>query len=366
MGYIVVFFFLINSKAFLGSSVALKFLPTFVLLLGVVKYYRVRKASFTFRPPTFTSRTWIYILFLLFFNISLARTAYPNATPVGLLNDTLAIIMIFLVAYGHVTSQFRTEVNFDDVYTRETLRMLLVPSVIIALFLLFYAVGYNHPSTKLRRQGEDMVILGALGIKLAKKAIPFTGQHPNLIGVWAGATFIMTFLGYITLKNITPKVRRLLLINTAIIGFFLLLADSRGTVFSTVMTTAIVFLTYKFRMQGVLRVFTIIVPIMPFVFVTMMATFADSALFSTFARSGGTQNLTTLSARTVIWEECLKEIRDLDTPHIFGWGEHGQSTAGVSKNYRDIFPPDSYENDLIVTHNMFFQAFFDIGYVGAL
>ena len=94
----------------------------------------------------------------------------------------------------------------------------------------------------------------------------------------------------------------------------------------------------------------------------MMGILAQTSLANVIARGdGGAQNLSTLSARSVIWEECLKEVADPKAQHLIGWGEHGQAKAGVSQRYAHIFPEDFYEDgreDLVVTHNFFFQTFF--------
>ena len=60
----------------------------------------------------------------------------------------------------------------------------------------------------------------------------------------------------------------------------------------------------------------------------------------------------------------MEEMAELKPMHMIGWGEHGESPAGASAKYKDVFREDQFENDLIVTHNMFFQAFFDVGYFG--
>ena len=91
-----------------------------------------------------------------------------------------------------------------------------------------------------------------------------------------------------------------------------------------------------------------------------MGVLSQTFLADKLARRGGSQNLSTLSARTVIWEECLKEVYDPKVIHFIGYGEHGQAISGVSDGYVDIFPDDFYDEDaLVVTHNFFFQVFFD-------
>ncbi|MEZ4830201.1 MAG: O-antigen ligase family protein [Bacteroidia bacterium] len=303
------------------------------------------------------------LLLLTFWSVCSVRL-FPNVTVTGLLNDSLSIIFLNILVYSALGFQFRRPDNFDKMFTKGTLQAIMVPSALIAFMLFLYIIGYNDPTTKLRRQGEEAIILKLIGISLQKKAIPYTeGTHPNTISIFAGATLVMTLVSLFLLE-VTRKEKIILYINAAICAAFMLIADSRGTILSFVVTLAMVYATYKVRFTGALRVFIVVVPFLPFLFSGLLAAFADSPMLAQFARSGDTKNLTTLSSRSIIWEECLEEVLEPKTIHVFGFGEHGQSTAGVSARYAYIFPSDAYENDLIVTHNMFFQSFFDVGYLG--
>ena len=366
MIYALIYFILLNAKTFTGPIFVLKFLPNLVLLIGVITYMRPNKGTLYIRRPSLSSKAWVYILFLLVWAVSILRTARPGASVVGHINDLGTIFMLSLVLYQYIATQFEEKVNFDTVFTRETIKMLLLPSIIIATLLSCYILGYNNPSTKILRMGEEMVILKALGIKMVKKAIPFTGgAAPNLFGIWSGGTFVLNLIAIMVLK-LDRRTKIILYINGLVIFGFLLFADSRGTLFSTIVTAAVVYMTFKFRMTGFLRVFVIVVPIMPFIFVTIMGLLAQTFLAEKLSRRGGAQNLSTLSARTVIWEECLKEFGEPKPIHLIGWGEHGEKPSGVVDRYIGIFPEDweSLDDGLMVTHNFFFQAFFDTGYLG--
>lgn len=365
MIYALIFFFLVNLKSFTGPIAILKFLPLGVLVVGALVQMSPGKGRLYLRVPSPTSQTYMFLAFLMLWVISILRTARGGASVAGHTNDIGAILLFSLVMYQHVTLKFKRPVIFDEVFTRETLKMLLIPSSIILLLFLVYVVGYNNPRTEILRQGEEMVILKMLGFKFPKKGIPFSlGAHPNLFGIWAGATFVLNAIAIMVLQ-LPKKVKWLLYLNGIGIFGFLLFADSRGTLLSTVVTSALVYFTYKFRFQGVLRAVVLIVPFLPFIFITMMGILAQTSIAGQLARGDkGAENLSTLSARTVIWGECLAAIQDPQLGHFFGYGEHGQATAGVSARYAHIFPDDFYEDDLIVTHNFFFQAFFDIGYFG--
>ncbi|MEZ4775554.1 MAG: hypothetical protein R3D00_20380 [Bacteroidia bacterium] len=364
MYYIIAFFLVVNLKGLTGGSLAFKFLPNFILLLGIFRYSFFSKGKVYLRKMYVESNFTMYGLYLIVFLVSLLRTAFPNATFTGLLNDTLSVIFLNLLVYSALGYQFRNPDNFEKLFNKGTLQAIMIPSALIAFMLFLYIIGYNDPTTKLRRQGEEAIILKLIGISLQKKAIPYTeGTHPNTISIFAGATLVMTLVA-LWLLEVTRKEKIFLYVNAVVCAAFMLIADSRGTILSFVVTLAMVYATYKVRFTGALRVFILVVPFLPFLFSGFLAAFADSPLLAQFARSGDTKNLTTLSSRSIIWEECLEEVLEPKPMHIIGFGEHGQSTAGVSARYAYIFPKDAYENDLIVTHNMFFQSFFDIGYLG--
>ncbi|MEM6807206.1 MAG: O-antigen ligase family protein, partial [Bacteroidota bacterium] len=146
---------------------------------------------------------------------------------------------------------------------------------------------------------------------------------------------------------------------------FMLLADSRGTFLMVFFAGVLTVLAFHFRMSGFLRVFVITVPVLPFLFVSMMSVVGTSDAAAEMSRTGNADNVATMSARTIIWEECMKEVTKPKPIHLVGWGEHGESPAGVAARYGPLFGsvyPEGYT--LIVTHNLFFQLFFDVGYIG--
>ncbi len=368
MLYALAYFLLLNFRSILGSLAIFKFLPNLILLIGVIAYMRPQKGRLYLAPASQSSKIGFFVLFLVLWSISILRTGREGASVVGHMNDLATIFFFPLVLYQYLNVKFRENVNFDEIFTRETLKMLMIPSMVIAGMLGLYAVGYNHPSTTVIRMGEDMVILKALGINMVKKAIPFTPKtHPNSFGIWAGGTFVLNAIAILVLQ-VSKRIKYLLYFNGLVIFGFLLFADSRGTLFSTGVTGIIVYLTYKFRMAGILRALIVIVPVMPFVFISLMGLISQTSIADKMSRGDkGAQNISTLSSRTTIWDACLEEIKDPKPIHFIGWGEHGQKMSGVSMVYAYMFPEDEWENpELIVTHNFFFQAFFDTGYIGAL
>lgn len=371
MAYALLFFYLFNAKLFLGATTLLKFLPNAILFFGVIRYTALNKARLYIKSPTISSHTYLWVFFLLLWGVSILRTARGGATFIGHFNDLSSIFLFSLVIYLFISSRFRFAAYyhpdfFDFVFTRYTLKLLRIPTVAVTILFFIYLIGFNHPSTVIMRNGEPMVMLKALGISLAKKAVPFTGgTHPTLFGIWAGATFVMNAMALATVWLKRGKRRKMYFNELAILGF-LIFADSRGTMMITLLTVAIVYLAFKFRLAGLLRWFVLVVPLLPFVFTVSMGLLAQTEYADILARGDqGAKNLSTLSARTVIWQECLEEIQDPSPIHLIGWGEHGQGPSGVARRYAHIFPDEHYDDiGLIVTHNFFFQAFFEVGYLG--
>lgn len=371
MEYILGYFFLQNMRNVFydgGLSMALKFLPNVILLIGVLRYMAKGHGKIYF-PKIVTGKNLFYwLIFLLLFIGSLLRTAYTTATPIGMFNDSFSVIMLNLLAFLWVGVEVRKGQDFEQVFNRTVFRLLIIIGVVVTMYCFLYFFGYKDPRTPLQRGGELNVLLKLVGIKLMKKMIPYTASmHPNTISVWAGATFIMTTIyWYVVKTSLKRKIWLYAIMFFA--GIFMMIADSRGTALMVVAGMGLVAITYFSKATGFLRVFVLAVPFLPFMFMLGLQAMSSASFLSTFSRTGDAENVTTMSGRTHIWAECIKEIEKFKLQHMIGWGEHGQSTAGVSKNYTQWFGEDEYEYgyDLIVTHNFFFQVFFDTGYLGVL
>ncbi|MEM6803079.1 MAG: hypothetical protein AAF696_16865, partial [Bacteroidota bacterium] len=333
MIYVLLYFFVINLRPLVGASsmgVLLKFLPNAILLLGALKYFVVGRGKLFFPKVYRESHFSTWMLFLAVFVVSLLRTAYPTATPVGTFNDFLSIFLINLLVFGYVGNQVRRTGDYEAVLNKTTVWIIAIPALVVAWYVGIYAVGYNHPSATLARAGEVAVVLKLVGINMIKKAIPYTwGMHPNTIGIFAGATFTMgAVLFYLTKQK--GKTRSLVIAIILACLTFMLLADSRGTFLMVFFAGVLTVLAFHFRMSGFLRVFVITVPVLPFLFVSMMSVVGTSDAAAEMSRTGNADNVATMSARTIIWEECMKEVTKPKPIHLVGWGEHGESPAGVA------------------------------------
>ena len=371
MYYVIIYIILINLRAFFGGGgmgVMLKFLPNGILLLGILHYMFMGQGKLFFPKVFSKSYFTLWAAFLGVFVLSLARTAYPTATMTGLINDTTSIVLLNLLVYVYIGYELRRNPNFEEVFNKTTLRLLAAGGILIGIFLLSYAIGYNHPSATLQRKGELGVILKLIGISYIKKNVPFTwGMHPNTVSIIAGGLFMGTVLLFMLTRQ-KVQTRNLLLLCAFVCFGFMLVGDSRGTFLMSFLAFVFVFMSTRFKMEGSLRAFVLLVPLLPFLFVSLMQVLGSTGALSEVSRSGDAENVSNLSARTVIWDECMKEVSKFKGIHLVGWGEHGESTAGVSARYAPMFGASeySYGYDLIVTHNLFFQCFFDIGYLGTI
>ncbi len=371
MPFILSYFVLQNLRTVVLDGMGeqlLKFLPNSVLLFGALYYMAKGKGKIFFPRIKTGFHLFVWLVFLLLFVLSLLRTAYPTATPIGTFNDSFSIIFLNLVCFLWVSVEVRKNPNFEEVFNRVVFQFLIILGVVLTFFCFLYFLGYKDPRTPLQRGGELNVLLKIIGISLMKKMIPYTeSMHPNTVSIWAGAVFIMAMIYWYVVKKTLKRTMWLYAI-MLFAGIFMLIADSRGTALMVVLGVALVAITYFSNATGFLRVFILAVPFLPFLFMAGLQAMAGASFLSTVSRDGDAANVTTMSGRTYIWAECIKEINKFKMQHFVGWGEHGQSTAGVSKNYTQWFGEEEYEYgyDLIVTHNFFFQVFFDIGYLGVL
>ena len=369
MYYVIAYIILINLRPFFaggGMGTMLKFVPNAVLALGILHYMFMGQGKLFFPKVYSKSYFTLWIAFLGVFILSLMRTAYPSATMVGLVNDSTSIILLNLLVYVVIGYEMRRNPDFDEVLNKNTLRILAAGGILIGIFLFAYIVGYSHPSATLQRKGELGVLLKLVGISYIKKNVPFTwGMHPNTISIIAGGLFMCTVLLYMLTRQ-KLRTRNLLILCGLVCLGFMLVGDSRGTVLMSFLAFTFVFMSTRFRMEGSLRAFVLLVPFLPFLFVGLLQLLGSTGALTEVSRTGDAENVSTLSSRTVIWDECMKEVTKFKGIHLIGWGEHGESPAGVSARYAPMFGNSEYEYgyDLIVTHNLFFQCFFDIGYLG--
>jgi O-antigen ligase len=80
---------------------------------------------------------------------------------------------------------------------------------------------------------------------------------------------------------------------------------------------------------------------------------------------GSANNFESGNNRFHIWEAAWSMLRHPSVQQLYGWGDNGQITSGVSERYAYLFAslphPLTYS-----THNLVIQTVFDEGYVGLL
>jgi O-antigen ligase len=253
--------------------------------------------------------------------------------------------------------EYRNSTDFEKTFTKLLSFLILAPSITILIFLLFYVVGYNKAVPF--GEGENL-FLSLLGIHLEKRNIPFINAHPNTIGIYAGATLVMSVIGIWTLQ-LEKKYHTLLLVNVAICSIFLLVVDSRGTILNTLIAILAVYVLNRIHAVSMLRYVVIISPFLPFIMLFVLSTFADNPLIAQLSRNEG--DLETGNSRGIIWQYCLNELMDVKPIHFIGYGANGQVPSGVSKLYAYFFSEEG--GDQMITHNYFIQSLFDLGYIGS-
>ena len=186
------FFLALNGLAIFEKNSFVRVLPNIFLIFGVFKYAFFKKGHlYVGRKPT-SHDLWVYLILIALFLISVVRTNNPNVTITGVANDAAMLVMINMLVYLGGAYNFRNSDNFSPAAGRITAGAMIGPSVLVAFMLILFIVAYKSGTLIEGEARSRAVILGALGIAAEKRNIPYVNYHPNFIGIFAGAIFVMS------------------------------------------------------------------------------------------------------------------------------------------------------------------------------
>ncbi len=359
-----VFIFLVLSthlEQIVGHNPLFVVAPHAVLLLGIIQN------GFFERGKLYIGLHWnkqnvsLYFLYFALVVLSMLRISSVSGGAADNLSATISglsrVIQYNIFLYLFFSHQYRNGENFSKI-SQQLFQIVLLAVVLDVLFYTVLYVG-KHDSAPTFGEGDN-VLLGAMGVHIEKKNLPYTGAHPNVVGIYAGALIVVCILALITTKG-KGWFRKFLFFSLFVCGLFVVMADSRGTVINIFLATGAVLLFRWLRILSQLRWIVILSPLLPFLMLLFLKTFADSSVLNSVSRNEG--ELESGNSRGMIWDYCVAELMEPKPQHFIGYGINGQYGAGVSPKYSRFFGEGGAANE-VVTHNYFLQSLFDIGYIG--
>ena len=353
------FFIVVAFRIFVSKNMVVTLLPAVILLLGTVLFSLQKKTKLYVGSIVNKGDFLLYACFVLLLIIATFRSNLPTATVVGNTNDAAVLLLLNLYGYVCFSYLFR---RYEDISVARF--VLLGPVVIFVIAVVFYILNYDRlPSVEGNFRTKPL-FLTLLGFNIENKVLQFKSDsdriHPNTLGIIAGALLSAYLVSINTLK--LYRVPWTVLATMLSLGAMILIADSRVTVLNTVISVGVVYALIRYRKLQTLPYLAVVFPFFPFISLFLLEFIASTDLARFFSKTEAGTDIASGSERATIWYYCWQELSDFKLIHLIGFGDYGHYGAGVSQQYAFVFGPDG--SDAMVTHNAFYQAFFDVGYLG--
>jgi O-antigen ligase len=210
--------------------------------------------------------------------------------------------------------------------------------------------------------------MGAFGYSMKKIIFPiYPKSHPNMVGALGGYLFILASGYYLHIKNKSFRIKGILVAYLVISLIIILMGDSRGTLFGSLLTVMLMLMLVGLKKVQLLKYSVIALPFSNILFIVMLQLTAHTSFMEQISRNGS-HDLATGNSRKFIYAAANNELADFKPIHLVGYGEYGIYGAGLIKYYMKKFGYETESQRLIssVAHNTVLQVIFDTGYLGLI
>jgi len=344
--YALSYFFQISYLHKLVDSLYLWILPAILLLSYIAINLIVNRKSYF---NVLSKKTPFLLLFICLI-IGLIRSNNPEEKE---FSSYIKIVQLMLLL-------FATSINIDNnkIRINSIFIFVILPFTFFALLnLLLWSIKYHSIEVEEISMGSA-VLLSNLGVVIDRVVFPL-GFGVNNYGTLIGAILILAINSFIFLKNF--KVVHSVVIATCFLT--LLLLDSRASLISSVLITAICIYIYKSNSISIIKLIPYIALFGPVLYMVAIPLLSQSTMMSGIVRNS--EELATGNSRFFIWGIALNELSNFKVEHIFGYGEYGHFKSGASLIWSSFFG-DYEKNELKSPHNTILSIVFDYGYVGLI
>lgn len=235
-------------------------------------------------------------------------------------------------------------------------------AIYVAFNVLLHLVGVESAREIVVHDSlGSATILGAFGVNVDRVAFA-TASGLGPFGVVSGVVTLFGTMLFLGSKSLNFKIVGLCIL---LIGLYALLrTDARAAAFWLLVTPFVYFIGWG-KLKKFLPLLPFVSLIMPILAMALALIVASTPLGDMLGRSAGSDNVATLSNRTVIWDSVFHELNDFTPAHFVGFGARGQVASGVGSKYAEVFEGDFAQNvEQKTAHNFALQTILDVGYIG--
>lgn len=362
MGFLIVFLLvnIFEPEKFFGSDLLWELISLGSLVGGCLYYLPLRNGKILYTPIFNVRGLLIFLAFLFLLIISFWRTHSFLDSEFSVFKKTLIFLLLPVFLYFlYQKKKVEQAEGFEKKFMKAIIHVLGIFCLVnILAFVLNPTFGSGGATT-----------FRLIGISTKKLLFPlYANTHPASIGLLGGFLVVLSiaYLRHVKAFNFKEKANLLIYI----VGGFIviLMSDSRGLLFTTVMCVVGMVALVSFNKLGVLKLAVWLVPFSSLLLISLLQVVADNSFLSQISRNNSS-DIATGNSRAFIYQAANKELFDFKPIHVVGFGEYGPYGAGITKYYMEgKFGHDTKRQKLIssVTHNTALQVIFDIGYMGLL
>ena len=326
-----------------------------VLVAGCLHYAPVRFMKFYYTPLKSTGFLWLSA-FIVLFIISVWRSSDFVSSSIGVLKDTITLLLLLLLTYLYQQHLFTHQRPFS----RPVLVGILHAIGIFCLLNLLAIVMnpmFGHSSF------TTLAVLGLQGKKIVFSMYP--AVHPNYVGIVGGYLFVMSLERSLFGPGFFAKLIRGVYLASGLMVVFI--SDSRSNLLAAVLSGLIVIALQYTKKLSLIKYSVLLIPFSHVLFLILLQFAAGFSAVQSISRDSS--DLSTGNSRKFIFEAATNELNDFKPLHLVGYGEYGIYGAGLTRYYMKWFGQVTTEEvklNASVAHNTALQVIFDMGYLGLL
>ena len=284
--------------------------------------------------------------------IGVLRNNSPNSTIIYNLYLFISQIIFCFYIFSFNYYMIKKEIGFTKLINYN----IIIPLTLFGILnYILLALKINDSSSL--EIGDAILIKQIFNIDITRVTFPLVSGAVNF-GFIIGITIISTILIWHDLSKLFKFIYG---VNLLFLMYLLLINDSRATIF----TMLLLLIINYFPFLKIKNLFFKFIPILsvfgPLIFILISLTIVNLGLDEYISRNKN--DFLTGNSRFIIWLAVLDDIVKFEYWQIFGLGDFGSYSSGVSEAWAGLFL--AFDEPLLTTtHNVAFNIFYDLGYIG--
>lgn len=353
----VIFFFIITFRLpqLLSPTLNLLISLTIAALLAIYAGFIVFRNKFVMKHVS-KPRLLLVTLYLCLEMLSFLRAGMVQAIDFYTLLKTsgLAITLSIFILFSTSNMRSKEDLSFF-------MRVIIYGFAVLAVEnLILYLAGVGSFQTGAEYSISSIgVLMNALGLEVTA-AIYGLESGPKALG----SVLIFLVAGsLIFMKEDKNKITFLPIF--LVCSGMIIVSDAR---FYSMMILLLILVLAFYNMlvtKKALQLYILLYPFVPVLLLVIAGYLADLPGFDIVARNAS-DNISTLSNRTLVWAAIGDEILEANLQLIHGYGAAGTVNSGINNEISYVFA-GGWENTGVKTaHNSIFQILLDKGIIGLL